>query len=47
MTCSTEKLRSAAPGPPHRLPHTPRRRTLCVMTYKGETLRSALSGPRH
>ena len=47
MTNEREKLRSTPAGPRHRPPGTPRRRTLCVMTYIGEKLRSAPRGPVH
>ena len=40
-------LRSAPPRPRHRPPGTPRRRNLCVMTYRHKKLRSAPPGPRH
>ena len=47
MTYRLEKLRSAPPGPRHRVPQTPGCRTLCVITYRHETLRSAPPEPRN
>ena len=37
----------APSGPRYQPPGTPRRRALCVMTYRGEKLCSAPAGPRH